>query len=49
MSRTVTTLLDSRADAEAVRTRFIAQVNTESIRIMAMDTTAAVDSLDLDP
>ena len=49
MSRTVTTLLDSRADAEAVRTRFIAQVNTESIRIMAMDTRAAVDSLDLDP
>ena len=48
MARTVTTLFDSRADAEAARARFIAQVKTESTRIIAKDTLAAVDSLDID-
>ena len=49
MSRTVTALFDSRAEAETARARFIAQVKTQSTRIIAKDTLAAVDSLDIDP
>jgi hypothetical protein len=49
MSRTVTALFDSRGDAEAARARFISQVKTQSTRIIAKDTLAATDSVDLDP
>ena len=49
MSRTVTALFDSRADAETARARFIAQIKTRSTRIIARDTLAAMDSLDIDP
>ena len=49
MSRTVTALFDSRAEAETARARFIAQIKTRSTRIIARDTLAALDSLDLDP
>src|SRR5687767_8725433 len=49
MSRTVTALFDSRADAETARGRFVAQIKTRSTRIIAKDTLAAMDSLDIDP
>ena len=49
MSRTVTALFDSRADAETARARFIAQIKTRSTRIIAKDTLAAMDSLDIAP
>jgi hypothetical protein len=49
MSRTVTALFDSRAEAETARARFIAQIKTRSTRIIAKDTLAALDSLDIDP
>ena len=49
MTRTVTALFDSRGDAEAARGRFITQVKTQSTRIIAKDTLAATDSLDIDP
>ena len=47
--RTVTALFDSRAEAETARARFIAQIKTRSTRIIAKDTLAALDSLDIDP
>jgi hypothetical protein len=47
--RTVTALFDSRAEAETARARFIAQIKTRSTRIIARDTLAALDSLDIDP
>src|SRR3990170_5398804 len=49
MSRTVTALFDSRAEAETARARFIAQIKTRSTRIIGKDTLAALDSLDIDP
>ena len=49
MSRTVTALFDNRADAETARARFIAQLKTQSTSIIAKDTLAALDSLDIDP
>ena len=49
MSRTVTALFDSRAEAETARSRFIAQIKTRSTRIIAKDTLAALDSVDIDP
>ena len=49
MSRTVTALFDSRADAEAARARFITQIKTQSTRIIAKDTVAAMDSVDIAP
>jgi hypothetical protein len=49
MSRTVTALFDSRAEAETARSRFIAEIKTRSTRIIAKDTLAALDSLDIDP
>ena len=49
MSRTITALFDSRADAETARARLIAGIRTESTRIIAKDTVAAVDTLQFEP
>jgi stress response protein YsnF len=49
MSRTVTALYDSRAEAETARGRLVSAIKTQSTRIIAKDTAAAVDGLDLDP
>ncbi len=49
MSRTVTALYDSRAEAEIARGRLIAGIRTEATRIIAKDTVAAVDTLQLAP
>ncbi|MBA2467716.1 MAG: DUF2382 domain-containing protein [Sphingomonas sp.] len=48
MSRTVTALYDSRQDAETARGRLVSGIKTRSTRIIAKDTVAAVDSLDID-
>ena len=49
MSRTVTALYESRAEAETARARLVSEVKTQSTRIIAKDTAAAVDTLKIDP
>jgi stress response protein YsnF len=49
MSRTVTALYDSRAEAEAARARLVSDVKTRSTRFIARDTAAAVDTLEIEP
>jgi hypothetical protein len=49
MTRTVTALFDSRAEAEAARTRLASEVDVTWTRMIAKDTAAAIDDLKLDP
>jgi stress response protein YsnF len=49
MSRTVTALYDSRSEAETARGRLVSEIKTQSTRIIAKDTAAAVDGLQIDP
>ena len=49
MARTVTALYDSRVEAETARARLASEVKTQSTRIIAKDTAAAVDSLKIEP
>jgi hypothetical protein len=49
MARTVAALFDSRAEAEAARTRLLSGVRAKAPRIIARDTAGAVDGLGIDP
>lgn len=49
MSRTVTALYDSRAEAETARARLGAEGNAGHMRILAKDTIGAIDGLKIKP